>query len=727
MGLKGKSLGGTLVLLAFVFLVCDVRPANGQNLINCLLSTLLNIINDLLSYPGFKPQQPGVVGWNAQNQNPCCYGWTGFECDSNNMPIKLNLSNQLMYGPIPPSLLQLTTLTEWDFSNNNLSQSLPSSLGSQTSLVKINVSNNQLTGSIPSLSGLTNLVTLDLSNNALTGAVPSLTGLTNLVTVDLSNNKLSGSLPSLSGLTKLVSLNLSNNNFGSSLTIPSLPALQVLKASSAGLTGQIPQSLSTLTNLQTLLLDGNSLTGTIPSNISKLTNLLELHLGSNQLVGSIPEELGQLTNLTKLVLSNNQLTGLIPTTLATLEKLKTLDLSYNLLTGLIPDIFDTLEALTSLVLQNNLLCGLLPPALSDATSLLFNGQCNCFFLPSGCSGTNCANQVSGLCSPDHCTNVTCPISLDNLLWSLFIPLDTPTFHWQFSEIHNNVNSTYNVSLHVDLNFLVELNNGAPVGYTMQTLPGAGLYTVTQTMQDEGGVLVNFYSFQTTLANGALVTFTYMIANESFTLQFTDTVSIQVPANTVEFQTTIENWPFAPGSNGLRLGISVVLDPPPANRSESVPGNGQVGSSVFNLTTLGHEARLSMSFLNIARTSQTQLDSTGSVSVSLAPTNDFLFVDLPSSAYLNYDPNFAVLLGPSTDGDGEATNAETSNSASETLLIAVAVAVPSAFIGVVLVIAGILAFSAYTYWKWKTQSRLYKRGSVHFGDNVLQELEEDATL
>jgi Leucine-rich repeat (LRR) protein len=93
------------------------------------------------------------------------------------MPIKLqialNLSTNLLEGPIPKSLLQLTALEVLDLSNNSLSGEIPTDLTQMASLTKLLLSNNQLSGIIPEYNprltfdakGNTNLINATTSNS----------------------------------------------------------------------------------------------------------------------------------------------------------------------------------------------------------------------------------------------------------------------------------------------------------------------------------------------------------------------------------------------------------------------------------------------------------------------------------------------------------------------------------------------------------------------------------
>lgn len=66
--------------------------------------------------------------------------------------------------------------------------------------------------------------------------------------------------------------------------------LQALYLNINEMTGQLPDSWSTLTDLSTLFLRQNSLTGQLPASWSALVSLRSLSAGSNALSGSIPPE-----------------------------------------------------------------------------------------------------------------------------------------------------------------------------------------------------------------------------------------------------------------------------------------------------------------------------------------------------------------------------------------------------------------------------------------------------
>ncbi|XP_054817074.1 receptor-like protein EIX2 [Prosopis cineraria] len=179
---------------------------------------------------------------------------------------------------------------------NKVYGELPSSLGNMTSLMLLHLDSNAIEGGIPrSIGKLSYLVDFSLSRNKMTGSLPKIlqgekscpfrNPLSNLKYLDLSNNKLGGKIPHWLGqLENLVELDLSHN---------------LLK-------GPIPASIGLLSNLSTLKLGNNELNGTVPENFGQLSNLLLLDVSSNQLTGTISEiHLLKMSKLTFLVLSSN--------------------------------------------------------------------------------------------------------------------------------------------------------------------------------------------------------------------------------------------------------------------------------------------------------------------------------------------------------------------------------------------------------------------------------------
>ncbi len=109
---------------------------------------------------------------------------------------RLDLSQNMIIGTMPPELGEMQSLTHLILSYNHFSGSIPSLGVNSTSLVHLILGNNQLTGGIPDgFRYLTGLSELDLSYNRLTGPVPDWLGNLALISLWINNNNLSGQLP----------------------------------------------------------------------------------------------------------------------------------------------------------------------------------------------------------------------------------------------------------------------------------------------------------------------------------------------------------------------------------------------------------------------------------------------------------------------------------------------------------------------------------------------------
>ncbi|PPD74086.1 hypothetical protein GOBAR_DD28992 [Gossypium barbadense] len=100
-------------------------------------------------------------------------------------------------------------------------------------------------------------------------------------------------------------------------------------------------------------LSSNGLTGEIPNEITSLFELVAPNLSRNGLTGLIPHNINQLKQLKSLNLSENHLSGRIPVTMADLTFLSYLDL-YNKLLGRIPS-STQLQTFDALVFVGNAL------------------------------------------------------------------------------------------------------------------------------------------------------------------------------------------------------------------------------------------------------------------------------------------------------------------------------------------------------------------------------------
>ncbi|TXG47545.1 hypothetical protein EZV62_026839 [Acer yangbiense] len=178
--------------------------------------------------------------------------------------VQLSLRNNSFHGSLPIELVQLRRLEILHLGNNSFQGDIPSWLGS---LPKLQILN--LFGTIPpTIFNLSSLDTIDLSMNSLSGSLPDdmcqyLPALQRLI---LHHNQLEGSIPSsLWQCKELLRISLDNNKFTGTIprNIGKLSLLKELYLDTNDLEGELPAELGSLHALQILTTGDNHITGAL--------------------------------------------------------------------------------------------------------------------------------------------------------------------------------------------------------------------------------------------------------------------------------------------------------------------------------------------------------------------------------------------------------------------------------------------------------------------------------
>ncbi|MFZ1706028.1 MAG: hypothetical protein WAT79_16905 [Saprospiraceae bacterium] len=293
----------------------------------------------------------------------------------------LNLSSNILGGPVIVELGSLTNLKILNLSLNYFKNSLPSSLGNLQNLKQLLLNQNEISGVIPSTFGqLSNIEEIILSKNQLSGILPKELGnLTNLRVLSLSQNLLSGAIPSeLGSINSLQFVYMNDNKFNGSIptSIGNLSNIRELWLNQNELTGTIPNEIGMASKLVKLLLNNNQLTGNIPPILSGLVSLTALHLSFNHLDGQIPSGIGELVNLESFLLNDNSFTGAIPDNIGLLTKLANFQIQNNQFSGMLPESLGYLSSLKRIYFHNNNLVGCFPESYRSFCQLPLNLNTN---------------------------------------------------------------------------------------------------------------------------------------------------------------------------------------------------------------------------------------------------------------------------------------------------------------------------------------------------------------
>ncbi|WCJ28084.1 Leucine-rich repeat protein kinase family protein [Euphorbia peplus] len=305
----------------------------------------------LLDFKNLITQDPFKITSSWNDSLHFC-NWTGVFCDPRILRVQvLNLESLKLSGSIPPSIGNLTYLTEINFSNNTFSGELPQQLGRLLRLQHLNMTYNSFSGKFPTnLTHCKELTVIECTNNNLIGEIPEqLQSLSKLVVLGLGENNLTGTIPSWIGnFSKLFSFSFALNNFH----------------------GNIPDELGKLSGLGFFQLFGNHLSGTVPSSIWNLSSMFYFSVTQNQLHGQLPADVGRrFPNLRIFAGGVNNFTGTIPVSLGNASKLQVIDFTQNGLTGTIPTSLQRLQNLYRLNFDDNNLGNLGTGGLNFVTSL----------------------------------------------------------------------------------------------------------------------------------------------------------------------------------------------------------------------------------------------------------------------------------------------------------------------------------------------------------------------
>ncbi|KAM3390686.1 hypothetical protein ACQJBY_012343 [Aegilops geniculata] len=250
----------------------------------------------------------------------------------------LDFSSNDLFGHIPMSMCEISSMELIDLSNNKLSGGVPACVFTNNMLILLKVSNNRLGG--PIFGGMNNLSNnideLCLDGNKFKGTLPHDLAGQSINVIDLHDNELSGELDtSFWNLPSLSALNLAGNRLTGKIDqhICGFTRIKLLDLSHNNLTGSVPDSC--FIGLKFLNLTENSLSGDMSFLSFNTSSLIALDIRHNQFTGNL-NWVSYLENIRLLSLGGNKFEGKITSTLCRLMYLRILDFSHNKLSGSLP-------------------------------------------------------------------------------------------------------------------------------------------------------------------------------------------------------------------------------------------------------------------------------------------------------------------------------------------------------------------------------------------------------
>ncbi|THG12160.1 hypothetical protein TEA_025023 [Camellia sinensis var. sinensis] len=181
------------------------------------------------------------------------------------------LKSQNLGGILPPELVKLPYLQEFDISRNYVNGTIPPEWGSLP-LVNIILEFNELSGDLPQeLGNLSSITRLRIGDNFFTGSIPNfIQNWIHLEALLIQASGLDGPIPSgIAFLTNMTDLSVRNLSLFQILSILRISDLNGSKVSDFPFVGN-------MTKLKRLDLSFNKLSGEIPSTFKNLSNLTSM-------------------------------------------------------------------------------------------------------------------------------------------------------------------------------------------------------------------------------------------------------------------------------------------------------------------------------------------------------------------------------------------------------------------------------------------------------------------
>ncbi|KAI3809140.1 hypothetical protein L1987_25110 [Smallanthus sonchifolius] len=232
--------------------------------LDTLLSSLTNLVSLDLSYSGLSVMTNGATRYVNPDFNTLCLASCKIKVFPKSLQamknlIFLNLSSNDIHGPIPDWAGEIggSMLLTWDISNNYIT-GLPQF--QWPTLHNLHLQSNLIQGPFPpSICNLSNLRYWDMSNNKFGGVIPQCVGniFPSLIILDLGNNWFQGTVPNVFE----DFIDLSYNNFQGEIP-------DIIGSFNNGLNDKIPDTLGNLSEIESLDLSCNQLTREIPQGLT---------------------------------------------------------------------------------------------------------------------------------------------------------------------------------------------------------------------------------------------------------------------------------------------------------------------------------------------------------------------------------------------------------------------------------------------------------------------------